>query len=60
MKNNKQTPKRTTDAFNNLNNIKRLYYIYQYYQSNPGCTQDEAITFIPETKFMVEQYSKIL
>jgi hypothetical protein len=39
--------------------INRLRIIHEYYQSNPGCTIHNAITFIPETKAMVSQYSKI-
>ena len=37
----------------------RLNRINQYYQANPGCTINQAVTFIPETSMLVQQYSKL-
>lgn len=39
--------------------IKRLRRIHKYYQLHPGCTINKAVTFVPETKSMVEKYSLI-
>ena len=37
---------------------KRLGIIHQYYLDHPGCTINQAVTFIPETESMVKKYSK--
>ena len=37
----------------------RLIDINRYYQTNPGCTMKNAITFIPESAALVSQYSKL-
>ena len=39
--------------------IKRLNQIHEYYQDHPGCTINQAVTFIPETRVMVYKYSSI-
>lgn len=50
----------TTVKKNEENNTtKRLRRIHEFYKSHSGCTVIEAITFIPETKFMVEKYSSL-
>ncbi len=36
----------------------RLDRIHRFYLDHPGCTINDAVTFIPETKGMVERYSK--
>ena len=38
---------------NRLDNIKKWFEI------NPNATNEEAITFIPETKYMVEEFKKM-
>jgi len=50
-----RTPRRTTD----IPNLFRLSRIHDYYQSNIGCTQKEAIIFMDETKAIVEKYGLI-
>ena len=50
-----KTPRRTTDP----PNLLRLSRIHDYFQSNDGCTQKQAIIFLDETKAMVEKYSLI-
>lgn len=42
----------------NATTKKRLQRIHQYFQDNPGCTINEAVTFIPETQNIVQRYSK--
>ena len=36
----------------------RLYNIKKWFEKNPDATNEEAITFIPETKYMVEEFKK--
>lgn len=36
----------------------RLLRIHRYFVDNPGCTINNAVTFIPETQTMVQRYSK--
>ena len=40
-------------------NEARLNKINEYYRDNPGCTINNAVTFIPETAMLVTQYSKL-
>ena len=37
----------------------RLNNINNYYQANPGCSINQAVTFIPESSALVQQYSKL-
>lgn len=37
----------------------RLTRINNYYQANPGCSINQAVTFIPESSALVQQYSKL-
>ena len=42
--------------------VNRLKNINQYYKDNPGCTINQAVTFIPpqgESAAMVTQFSKL-
>lgn len=41
------------------NNIKRMNRIHEYYQDNPGCTIEDAVSFIPETSALVQKYSLV-
>lgn len=38
----------------------RMIRINKYYQDNPGCRINDAVTFIPESAALVTQYSKLL
>lgn len=39
---------------------ERIKKVHEYYSAHPGCTIEEAVTFIPETKYIVEKYNKTL
>ena len=39
--------------------VIRLNKINEYYRENPGCNIKEAVTFIPESAALVQQYSKL-
>ena len=39
--------------------VVRLNNINNYYQANPGCSINQAVTFIPESAALVQQYSKL-
>lgn len=39
--------------------VVRLNNINKYYQENPGCSINQAVTFIPESTSLVQQYSKL-
>lgn len=39
-----------------LDTERRLQAIHEWFTSNPGATIYQAITFIPETKYMAELY----
>ena len=40
--------------------VIRLARINKYYKTNPGCRIKDAVTFIPESAALVQQYSKLL
>ena len=40
--------------------VVRLTIINNYYQANPSCSINQAVTFIPESASLVQQYSKLL
>ena len=39
--------------------VIRLNRINKYYQSNPDASINQAVTFIPESSALVQQYSKL-
>lgn len=39
--------------------VVRLNNINDYYQANQGCSINQAVTFIPESASLVQQYSKL-
>jgi len=39
--------------------LTRLLNIHEFYQSQTGCTIKYAVTFIPESQAIVQEYSKL-
>ena len=39
--------------------VIRLNNINRYYSENQGCSINQAVTFIPESSALVQQYSKL-
>ena len=39
--------------------VVRLNNINRYYSENQGCSINQAVTFIPESSALVQQYSKL-
>ena len=52
----KRYPARTFKRGIEVKSIKRLQKIHEYFQTHPKCSQVDAVTFIPETKYMIEKY----
>lgn len=41
-----------------LDTEHRLNHIHEWHKSNPGATIQQAMTFIPESEYMVKKYRK--